>query len=214
MYAEQFESDWWRDTEKTLSYNRKLLSVILYSDATTCDRLSKTKMHPIYMSLGNIPHMRRQKKDAKCLVGYIPIVEDLPSNDVDLSHNATTARLRAAAIECFHSCMTIILEEFEDNYRNGVSLRQTPISGEYEMRLSAIISDWPEAASYMLAYKSANSHHPCHTCLVTRDKLNAIGLHPDECRLRTPAEMKMAYEMSQCHNFSLVQKYNIFWEHQ
>jgi len=142
------------------------------------------------------------------------IVEDLPSNDVDLSHNATTARLRAAAIECFHSCMTIILEEFEDNYRNGVSLRQTPISGEYEMRLSAIISDWPEAASYTLAYKSANSHHPCHTCLVTRDKLNAIGLHPDECRLRTPAEMKMAYEMSQCHNFSLVQKYNIFWEHQ
>ena len=74
--------------------------------------------------------------------------------------------------------MTVILEEFEDNYRNGVSLRQTPISGEYEMRLSAIaiISDWPEAASYTLAYKSANSHHPSHTCLVTRDKLNAIGL--------------------------------------
>lgn len=214
VYAEQFESDWWHDTEKTLSHNRKLLSVILYSDATTCDRLGKTKMHPVYMSLGNIPHVRRQKKDAKCLVGYIPIIEDLPLDEINSSHNVTTTRLRTAVIDCFHSCMAVLLEEFEDNYRNGVTLRQNHISGEYEMRLSAIISDWPEAATYTLTYKAANSHHPCHTCSVTRDRLNAISLDHNECHLRTPREMKIAYEMNQCHKFSAVQKYNIFWEYQ
>ena len=32
-------------------------------------------MHPIYISLGNIPIWRRNKLDAKQLLGYLPILQ-------------------------------------------------------------------------------------------------------------------------------------------
>src|SRR5437763_10270015 len=59
-YGEQYESDWWNNTQKTISLNNHLLSIIIYSNSTTCDHLGKTSEHPIYISLGNIPNWMRQ----------------------------------------------------------------------------------------------------------------------------------------------------------
>jgi hypothetical protein len=47
------------------------LSIILYSDATTRDHLGKTSEHSIYLTLGNIVSWRRNKPDAKILLGYL-----------------------------------------------------------------------------------------------------------------------------------------------
>ncbi|CAJ0836117.1 20681_t:CDS:2 [Entrophospora sp. SA101] len=38
----------------TILYESKLLSIIIYSDATNCDNLGKTMKHLIYITLGNI----------------------------------------------------------------------------------------------------------------------------------------------------------------
>ena len=46
---------WWKTTEESLPPDAKLLSIILYSDATTTDTLGKNQLHPIYVSIGNIP---------------------------------------------------------------------------------------------------------------------------------------------------------------
>jgi hypothetical protein len=46
---------WWKTAQNSLPIGSKLLSIILYSDATNCDTLGKSQLHPIYMSLGNIP---------------------------------------------------------------------------------------------------------------------------------------------------------------
>jgi len=46
---------WWKTTEESLPYGAKLLSIILYSDVTTTDTLGKNQLHPIYVSIGNIP---------------------------------------------------------------------------------------------------------------------------------------------------------------
>src|SRR4051794_787931 len=58
--------------KKKFSINNHLLSIIIYSDATTCDHLDKTSEHLIYISLGNIPNWLRNKSHAKVLVGYLP----------------------------------------------------------------------------------------------------------------------------------------------
>jgi len=50
------------------------LSIILYSDATTLDTLGKSSLHLIYIFLGNIPTWRRNKEDAKQLLGYLLIL--------------------------------------------------------------------------------------------------------------------------------------------
>ena len=55
-YGEQFESDWWKITEKTIPVDNFLLSIILYADSTTCDHLGKTSEHSIYILLRNIPN--------------------------------------------------------------------------------------------------------------------------------------------------------------
>ena len=43
----------------------KLLSIILYLNATTINTLGKSQLHPIYVSLGNIPIWCCNKLDAK-----------------------------------------------------------------------------------------------------------------------------------------------------
>ncbi|GES94545.1 hypothetical protein GLOIN_2v1785873 [Rhizophagus clarus] len=75
IYSEQNTEKWWKTTQESLPTGFKLLSIILYSDATTTDTLGKSQLHPIYITLGNIPIWRRNKKDAKQLLGYLPILE-------------------------------------------------------------------------------------------------------------------------------------------
>ncbi|KAF0517318.1 zn-finger domain-containing protein [Gigaspora margarita] len=55
IYKEQNNGMWWKTAQNSLPIGSKLLSIILYSDATNCDTLGKSQLHPIYMSLGNIP---------------------------------------------------------------------------------------------------------------------------------------------------------------
>src|SRR6266480_2950168 len=64
-YSEQNTGTWWQNTEKSLPRGSKLLSIMLYSDATNVDTLEKKNLHPIYMSNDNIKNWRRNKQNAK-----------------------------------------------------------------------------------------------------------------------------------------------------
>ena len=55
IYKEQNNKKCWKTTQSALPTGAKILSIILYSDATNCDSLGKSQLHPIYLSLGNIP---------------------------------------------------------------------------------------------------------------------------------------------------------------
>ena len=55
---------------------QNLLSIILYSDATTFDRLERTSGHPIFLTLGNLPNWYRNLPEAKVLLGFLPKVQD------------------------------------------------------------------------------------------------------------------------------------------
>ena len=72
IYNEQYNGQWWKRVQNSLPSEAKVLSIILYSDATICDHLGKTSEHPIYLTLGNIVSWRRNKPDAKVLLGYLP----------------------------------------------------------------------------------------------------------------------------------------------
>ncbi|CAG8832910.1 21661_t:CDS:1, partial [Racocetra persica] len=51
VFGESYKKNWWLATEKTLPPLNSLLSIILYSDATTFDGLGKTSRHPIFLNL-------------------------------------------------------------------------------------------------------------------------------------------------------------------
>ncbi|RIB16994.1 hypothetical protein C2G38_2246681 [Gigaspora rosea] len=56
-----------------------LLSLILYSDATTLDHMEKSSGHPMFLSLGNIPNHQRNKPESKVLIGYLSILKAMDS---------------------------------------------------------------------------------------------------------------------------------------
>ena len=54
IFGELYECNWWLETERTLPSLNHLLSIILYSDATTFDGLGKTSGHPVFLTLENL----------------------------------------------------------------------------------------------------------------------------------------------------------------
>ena len=74
-YSEQNTGTWWKNTEKSLSQGFYLLLLILYSDVTNVYTLKKSQLHSIYISIENIVNWRRNKSDAKQLLGYLPILK-------------------------------------------------------------------------------------------------------------------------------------------
>ena len=103
-----------------------MLSIILYSDATITDTLGKSQLHLIYVSLGNIPIWRRNKLDAKQLLGYLPILEAVNKNLVR---------------KVFHKSLCHLLELII-SLKNGVDLFVNNENIWFYSRVLTIITDW------------------------------------------------------------------------
>ncbi|GBC29299.2 hypothetical protein GLOIN_2v1762814 [Rhizophagus irregularis DAOM 181602=DAOM 197198] len=185
-FSEQNTGIWWENAEKSLPPGARLLFLILYSDATNVDTLGKSQLHPIYLSIGNIKNWRRNKKDAKQLLAYLPI---LKSNNITERKSET---FKIAVRECFHKSLELLLDPLLKLNKNGIDLFLNNEMIWFYPRVSAIISDWPEAATYCLTYKSRMSKHPCHFCLVIRDNLADLNLQIDDITPRTHVNMHPA----------------------
>jgi hypothetical protein len=173
-----------------------LLSIILYSDATTTDTLGKSQLHPIYVSLGNIPIWRRNKLDAKQLLGYLPILE---------------AASKDLVREVFHKSLRHLLEPII-SLKNGIDLVVNNEKLWFYPRVSTIIADWPEAASFCLVYKSPNSNLPCHSCLIKRNDLANTDLSSDDIILRTHSEMRRHLKDHSQKSVCIESVANFFWD--
>ncbi|RHZ85961.1 hypothetical protein Glove_58g88 [Diversispora epigaea] len=108
-YGEQFTGNWWKSVNASIPSVAKVLSIILYSDATTLDTLGKSSLHPIYISLGNIPTWRRNKEDAKQLLGYLPIISAKDETEKKSSEFKILVR------KTFHNSIKFLLEPLFEN---------------------------------------------------------------------------------------------------
>jgi hypothetical protein len=185
-----------------LPIGAKLLSLILYSDATTTDTLGKNQMHPIYVSIGNIPTWRRNKQDAKQLLAYLPILGP--------AIGEKTSAFKNLARGVFHKSLQILLEPII-NLKNGIDLLIKNESIWFYPRISVIIADWPEAATFCLTYKSSNSNFPCHFCMVTRDNLADINLLSNDITLRNHKEMREHFNKHTEKTVCIEPVFNFFW---
>ncbi|CAB4493129.1 unnamed protein product [Rhizophagus irregularis] len=76
-----------------------------------------------------------------------------------------------------------------------------------------MLGDLPENAAVTLTFNSVNCHHPCHKCLVKREKLNNVELTNDQIILRTPENMRCLVEQNSAQQYSLHDMKNIFWNY-
>lgn len=204
-FSEQNTGTWWEGVEKNLPIGAKLLSIILYSDSTNVDMLGKSQLHPIYMSIGNISNWRRNKSDTKQLLGYLPILKPRDNSEKKSNDFKLTVR------ETFHKCLKVLLEPIQSSLKNGLDLKLNEELFWFFPRISVIISDWPEAATYCLTYKSSMSTYPCHFCLVTRDDLANINLSEQQTELRTHDNMFRYLEQNLEKSVCIENVPNFFW---
>ncbi|RHZ87245.1 hypothetical protein Glove_38g6 [Diversispora epigaea] len=167
-YSEQYTGNWWKNTEASLPHGSNLLSIILYSDTTTTDTLGKSSLHPIYISIGNISTKRRNKSDAKQLLGYLPILKAKDKSEKKSKDFKKLVRLT------FHNSMKFLLDPLFAE--KGIDLEVDNKTFWFFPRISTIICDWPEAATFSLVYKSTNSNFPCHFCLISKTLLADTNL--------------------------------------
>src|SRR5216117_1330897 len=130
------------------NYRGLTVSLILYSDATNVDTLGKSNLHPIYVSIGNIKNWRRNKPDAKQLLGFFPILEASDNSEKQKD------KFKNAARDSFHKSLELLLDPLL-KLNNGINLTLNGNKIWFYPRVSVIIADWPEAATYCLTFKSA-----------------------------------------------------------
>ena len=205
IYSEQNTGTWWQNTEKSLPRGSKLLSIMLYSDATNVDTLGKKNLHPIYMSIGNIKNWRRNKPNAKQLLGYLPILK-ASDNTEKKSEN-----FKIAVRKAFHKSLEVLLDSFL-SLSNGIDLDLNNESIWFFPQISVVIADLPEAATYCLTYKSALANFPCHFCLVKKDDLADINLTISEMELRTHDNMHQFFDQNLTKSVSIEDVNNFFWK--
>ncbi|RHZ58157.1 hypothetical protein Glove_375g76 [Diversispora epigaea] len=203
-YNEQYTANWWAKTEKTIPLGSHLLSIILYSDASTTDTLGKNTLHPIFITLGNIITWRRNKPDVKQLLAYLPIIKAKDDTQKKSEEHKNIVR------RTFHKSLKFLLSPLY-NEDNGIELELNNRILWCIPRISMIISDWPEACTFSLTYKSTQSNHPCHFCLVSKENLSNINLNSNQIELRSHKNMKLHYKNNTEKNVSIEKVRNFFW---
>jgi hypothetical protein len=191
--------------EKSIPPGSKILSIILYSDATNVDALGKSNLHPIYLSIGNIKNWRRNKPDAKQLLGYLPILKSSDNTEKQ------SESFKNASREAFHKSLKILLDPFL-SLGSGIDFILNNEKIWFFPRISVVIADWPEAATYCLTFKSTMSNFPCHFCLVKRDNLADINLTTRDIVLRTHSNMYHYFDQNLTNSVSIENTHNFFWK--
>ena len=202
IFGEPYESNWWLETEKTLPPLNHLLSIILYSDATTFDGLGKMSGHPVFLTLENLSNWIQNSPEAKVLLGFLPKVQD--------SGIKTTDAFRSLQREVYHKCFNIMLRpllEKPDALYFGIK-GQVKI---FAPRISYFLADMLEADEITATYKSSRCKMPCHTCMVLRNDLNNMNLTLENMPLRTHRNMQEIIS-TQGKDFSIHSVTNSFWK--
>ncbi|RHZ85232.1 hypothetical protein Glove_69g31 [Diversispora epigaea] len=195
LYAEQNSGNWWKYAKASIPSSACILSLILYSNATTTDTLGKSSLHPIYISLENIPTWRRNKEDAKQLLGYFPIL--FAKNDKE----KISLEFKKLVCETFHKSLKFLLDPLFEN-ENGIDYKINNRIIWFFLKISTIIGDWPEACTYSLTYKSASSNFPCYFCLVQKN--NLIDTMQDQIILRNRENMMKYFNNNTNHLVTTV----------
>jgi hypothetical protein len=147
---------------------------------------------------------RRNKEDAKEFLGYLPIL--FTNNESEKKSLSFKKKVQ----ETFHKLIEFLLDSlFNEKNNNGIDFEVNGKNIWFFPRISTIISDWSEACTFALTYKSANSRYPCHFCLVEKNKF--IETYEDEVIIRNHQTMYNYYQENKTGDVSLEPVYNFFW---
>ena len=169
--------------------------------------MGKSSEHPIYLTLGNISSWRRNKPDAKVLLGYLP---QLKAKTISQKRSKSFRLIKRILYQ--HS-LDVLVRPLLDYQNDGFDLTtDNDVLWCYPF-ISVMLGDLPENAAMTLTFNSANCRHLCHEYLVGGDELNNVELSDDQIILRTPDTMKDFVEQGVAQQYSLHDMENVFWRY-
>lgn len=137
-------------------------------------------------------------------MGYLPIIF---AND---ETEKKSFNFKKIVRETFHKSIEFLLAPlFNKESENGIDFEVNGKNIWFYPRISTIICDWPEACTFALTYKTANSNYPCHFCLVKKDEF--INTYKDQIIMRNHQNMNEYYQQNKAAEVSLEPIYNFFW---
>ncbi|RHZ83933.1 hypothetical protein Glove_86g191 [Diversispora epigaea] len=140
----------------------------------------------------------------KQLLAYLPIIKAKDDTQKKSEEHKNIVR------RTFHKSLKFLLSPLY-NEDNGIELELNNRILWCIPRISMIISDWPEACTFSLTYKSTQSNHPCHFCLVSKENLSNINLNSNQIEPRSHKNMKLHYKNNTEKNVSIEKVQNFFW---
>lgn len=163
-FPEMWNGTWWETAEKSISNSmsdsdngdlscQKILAIILYSDKSLVNNSGKVAMHPVYLTVGNLPVTIRNKTGYKDTVALFPV---FPKN--------TAAQVK---LNTLHACLTRIVEPLRKTLQGLVTQVTLPNMGLIRVRplLAAYITDIQEMQLVCRVHSSWNCNRPCPTCM-------------------------------------------------
>ncbi|GBC07015.1 hypothetical protein RclHR1_00720024 [Rhizophagus clarus] len=148
IYRKPYECDWWLETEKFLPPMNNLLSIILYSDATTFDGIGKTSGHPVFLTLENLPNQIQNSPESNVLLGFLSKIQD--------SRVKTSEAFQALQREIFHKCFNIMLRPILEK-SDGLYFRIKGREMMFAARISFFIANMLKADNITTTYKLART---------------------------------------------------------
>src|SRR5437868_13920259 len=77
-------------------------------------------------------------------------------------------------------------------------------------KISVILADLAEAATFTATYLPSTSKRPCCFCLIDNEDLNNMAL--TNVIMRTPEKMREAIDLNQANELSIHADFNFFWK--
>src|SRR5438128_10063180 len=77
-------------------------------------------------------------------------------------------------------------------------------------KISVILADLAEAATFTATYLPSTSRRPCCFCLIDNKDLNNMSL--TNVIMRTPEKMREAIDLNQANELSIHADFNFFWK--
>lgn len=159
-YGEPWTGTWFKDALMLIPRSSKLVGLILYADGTALDGRETKGVHPVYLSLVNIPLHLRNKLSAKRVVAYIPSPTPKDAKDAKTDAFSTARRV------LYHDCVRLLLEPLKAQYAVGRTIEVDGRRMRVCVLLAFCIFDWVEAGTASMVYSTWNAKRCCHSCLL------------------------------------------------
>eukprot|EP00301_Raphidiophrys_heterophryoidea_P015780 c24618_g1_i1.p1 GENE.c24618_g1_i1~~c24618_g1_i1.p1 ORF type:complete len:150 (-),score=6.53 c24618_g1_i1:359-808(-) len=128
---------WWQ-SQQAQAGNAPLLAVIMYADETTFN-LEWGKVHPVYVTLGNLPISIRNKPEGKRLYGFIPVIKPR-------ARYGSNKKARLFALQTLQQAFSHLLQPIRDR-AHGIVMRSEGKDVFCVPRVPFIICDEKELAT-------------------------------------------------------------------